>query len=90
MTTGQGGSRLRIKSERKNDGSEEKVEIRDDDKHWKLGMFYYNPDDPAFIVEKRFGIGWTNNWARPISWVITIGFIVLTIAFSIVTKVLTK
>ena len=90
LTTGQGGSRLRVKSERKSDGTEEKVEIRDDDKHWKLGMFYYNPDDPAFIVEKRFGIGWTNNWARPISWVITIGFIVFIIVFSVASTILTK
>ena len=28
---------------------------RGDDKHWALGMFYHNPDDPALMVEDRFG-----------------------------------
>ena len=31
---------------------------------WKLGIFYFNPDDPALFVEKRFGIGWTVNFAN--------------------------
>jgi uncharacterized membrane protein len=41
----------------------------DDDALWKAGIFYCNPDDPAVFVPKRFGIGWTINWARPLSWV---------------------
>jgi uncharacterized membrane protein len=40
------------------------------DEHWKLGMFYYNPDDPALLVEKRFGIGYTFNFARVQAWII--------------------
>jgi len=28
---------------------------RGDDRYWKLGMFYCNPDDPAVLVENRFG-----------------------------------
>ena len=39
---------------------------------WKLGVFYFNRNDPALFVEKRFGIGWTLNLAHPASWVITI------------------
>lgn len=35
--------------------------VDDDDKYWLLGGFYYNPDDPAAFVQKRFGIGWTVN-----------------------------
>ena len=27
-------------------------------------MFYYNPDDPAVLVEKRFGVGVDFNYAR--------------------------
>ncbi|MCC7407181.1 MAG: DUF1648 domain-containing protein [Phycisphaeraceae bacterium] len=38
------------------------------DRCWKLGVIYFNPDDPALWVEKRFGIGWTTNMARPASW----------------------
>lgn len=38
---------------------------------WKGGMFYVNRDDPALMVEKRFGIGYTLNYARPAAWVLT-------------------
>jgi uncharacterized membrane protein len=56
------------------------------DEHWKLGVFYYNPDDPALLVEKRFGIGYTMNFARPLSWLITvlILFVPLALAFAAV------
>jgi uncharacterized membrane protein len=37
---------------------------------WKAGMFYVNPDDPSIFVEKRFGIGYTFNFAHPVSWLI--------------------
>ncbi|WP_414600950.1 DUF5808 domain-containing protein [Clostridium sp.] len=35
----------------------------DDKKHWKLGMFYYNPDDPSESVERKNGLGSTINFA---------------------------
>jgi uncharacterized membrane protein len=38
------------------------------DRAWKLGQFYYNPDDPALLVEKRFGIGYTFNFGNRASW----------------------
>lgn len=41
---------------------------RTPDACWKAGLFYYNPDDPALLVEKRFGIGYTFNFARPAAW----------------------
>ncbi len=31
---------------------------------WKLGFIYYNPDDTRVLVGKRFGLGWTLNFAR--------------------------
>lgn len=34
-----------------------------DPKHWKLGIFYYNKDNPAEFVDKRNGIGTTPNFA---------------------------
>jgi uncharacterized membrane protein len=40
------------------------------DEHWKMGLFYYNPDDPALLVEKRLGIGYTLNFARPVAWIV--------------------
>jgi len=36
---------------------------------WR-GIFYVNPADPRLLVPKRFGIGWTFNFARPIAWLI--------------------
>lgn len=35
--------------------------VDDDDKYWLLGCLYYNPNDLAAFVQKRFGIGWTIN-----------------------------
>lgn len=36
------------------------------DRYWRtMGMIYSNPEDPAIIVPKRYGIGWTVNMARP-------------------------
>ncbi|WP_077357510.1 DUF1648 domain-containing protein [Virgibacillus halodenitrificans] len=74
ITTGQGGSRLSKPSE----GQQLSID-RDDDKYWKLGQIYFNKDDPALFLEKRFGIGWTANMARPMSWVILLAIILLAI-----------
>jgi uncharacterized membrane protein len=34
---------------------------------WK-GIFYANPDDPALLVPKRSGLGYTLNFGNPWSW----------------------
>lgn len=39
-----------------------------DDKHWKWGMFYFNKENPDLFIEKKFGVGWTVNFARPGIW----------------------
>ncbi|MDE3170717.1 MAG: DUF1648 domain-containing protein [Acidobacteriota bacterium] len=52
------------------------------DEHWKLGMFYYNPDDPALLVEKRLGIGYTFNFARGLAWIILALMIVVPVALA--------
>ncbi|MDR1767950.1 MAG: DUF5808 domain-containing protein [Propionibacteriaceae bacterium] len=62
---GQGGSRLRSRR----DDATDAVNY-DDDRFWKLGLFYFNPDDPALFVERRFGVGWTANFARPLTWIV--------------------
>lgn len=36
----------------------------DNDEFYKWGMFYVNPDDPAVMVEKRFGVGMDFNYAH--------------------------
>jgi len=35
--------------------------------HWKFGLFYYNKEDKRIFPPKRFGFGWTINFANPIS-----------------------
>jgi hypothetical protein len=47
------------------------------DECWKLGQFYYNPQDPAFLVERRFGLGYSPNFAKPLSWVVMTVLILL-------------
>lgn len=39
-------------------------EGRDNDERYKWGMFYYNPDDPAVLVDKRVGVGLDFNYAH--------------------------
>lgn len=63
FTTGQGGSRIG----RTPTGSH--TAPINDDSHWKLGGIYFNPQDPSIWIEKRMGIGWTVNFARPMAWV---------------------
>ena len=74
VTTGQGGDRVQM-----NKSSSGKVMNRDDDRYWKLGQFYFNREDPALFLEKRFGIGWTSNWAHPLSWIILAAIIGLAV-----------
>lgn len=49
----------------------------DDDEHWKGGLFYVNSDDPALVVPRRFGLGWTLNLGRPGGIVLTILLLLL-------------
>jgi uncharacterized membrane protein len=60
---------------------------RTPDQCWKLGVFYFNRNDPAVFVEKRFGIGWTLNFASPRA-VIILGSILLLAAVSIIIPLL--
>lgn len=36
----------------------------DEDAHWILGMFYYNPNDKRILINSRVGINTTINFAR--------------------------
>lgn len=59
----------------------------DEEKYWKWGIFYYNPQDPSIFVEKRFGIGTTINLARWQAWAAIGGlilFIVLIAALPVI------
>jgi uncharacterized membrane protein len=41
---------------------------REHENHWVAGLFYYNPYDPAVMVPKRFGLGYTFNFANRRAW----------------------
>ncbi|MGE7365271.1 DUF1648 domain-containing protein [Desemzia incerta] len=78
---GQGGEKL-VFSEI--DEPVEEVTEVDEEKYWKLGMFYYNSEDPAIFVEKRFGIGSTINLARWQSWACIAGLILFCIFIGVI------
>lgn len=46
---------------------------------WKAGMFYVNANDPALMVEKRFGVGYTLNFGRPGAWFLAAAILVVAI-----------
>jgi uncharacterized membrane protein len=62
LLSGQGGSRGLAPS------SGAPLGDRTDDRYWVWGLIYFNRADPAFLVEKRFGVGYTFNFAHPFAW----------------------
>lgn len=79
LKTGQTGHKIAIQR-----AGRRKHLYYNDDKYWKLGLIYYNPNDPTIFIEKRMGIGWTINMANPIAvsgFVIFLIFTVLLIIF---------
>lgn len=83
LVYGQNGARAvaRMMASGTRPDSPEGTMSADDDHLWRWGVFYANADDAAVLVPKRFGIGWTLNWARPASWGIAAGFVALMAAF---------
>ena len=47
-----------------------KVMDVDEDRYWKGGLIYVNRQDPSVFVEKRFGVGWTMNFANPRGYIV--------------------
>lgn len=59
-----------------------------EDRFWRGGMFYFNPQDPSLFAEKRLGLGWTFNFARPIVWLLMTAIILLPLAAIVATTLL--
>ena len=56
-----------------------------DPQHWKLLVFYYNPDEPRLFVAKRTGLAFPFlNFARPMAWAITVTAIAVVAATAII------
>ncbi|GAA3748843.1 DUF1648 domain-containing protein [Plantactinospora mayteni] len=64
VRAGQGGSRIATvpaPSAERPDAAH-----TDDDRYWRFaGLCYVNRDDPAILVQKRIGVGWTFNFGNP-------------------------
>lgn len=45
--------------------------------YYKLGIFYFNPKDSRVFVPKRFGWGWTLNFAKIWTYLILLAFALL-------------
>lgn len=48
---------------------------------WKFGLFYYNKDDKRIFPPKRFGFGWTVNFANPLSIIV---FLIILIGIALI------
>jgi uncharacterized membrane protein len=77
VLAGQGGTRGLVRGN-------SAVSDRTDDRYWTWGMLYFNRADPAFLVEKRFGIGYTFNFAHPFAWAL----LALIAAIPLITRLL--
>ena len=54
----------------------------DEDQYWKGGLFYFNKNDQSIFVEKRFGVGWTLNFANPKGYLIVLGPLAFILLFT--------
>jgi uncharacterized membrane protein len=75
---GQGGSRLETAAP----GAALTDGIADN-RFWKLGAFYVNPEDPSFLVEKRFGFGYTINFGNRWAVIALVGFLIFVLGLSL-------
>lgn len=73
---GQGGTRLAGQAA----VTSPPIGDRTPDECWKWGIFYFNPEDPAIMVEKRFGIGYTMNFGNVRAWLILAAIFTLPLA----------
>ena len=54
-----------------------------DPKNWFLGVFYFNKNDTRLLPPKRNPVmGWTVNFANPLSVLILVGILVLIMLLS--------
>jgi uncharacterized membrane protein len=84
MRTGQAGSRLAGATASGGATDHNLPTNRDDDRYWKGGLIYVNRDDPALLVPRRYGVGWTLNFGNPRSWVVSAVFIAVVVGLLLV------
>lgn len=53
-----------------------RAQWHEDPSNWKLGVFYFNPEDKRLLPPKRVkAMGWTVNFANPLSIALAIAMI---------------
>jgi uncharacterized membrane protein len=67
---GQGGARLERAA-----GDAPLTNGLADNRHWVLGAFYVNRDDPSIFIEHRFGFGYTINFGNWKAVALLVGFL---------------
>ncbi|AUS81134.1 hypothetical protein C1701_25460 [Actinoalloteichus sp. AHMU CJ021] len=85
VRVGPAGSRVAVPDQPEEDSG---LVQRDDDRFWRGDMMYSNREDPAILVPRRMGFGWTFNLANPITRILfgtaILGTLVL-MAFGVIT-----
>jgi uncharacterized membrane protein len=75
IKTGQLGSNVKIAGSTEPETTIPDNSVSDnknDDSLWKAGVMYWNKNDPRIMVPKRFGVGYTVNFAHPAGKVILV------------------
>lgn len=51
--------------------------------NWKFGVFYYNKEDKRLVLPKRVKwMGWTLNFARPVSYISILVLVAILVGLS--------
>lgn len=59
---------------------------QDEISNYKFGVFYFNPNDTRIIVPKRMrALGWTFNFARPLTYIVIVSVMAILMYISYVT-----
>jgi uncharacterized membrane protein len=56
------------------------------DPRYRGGVFFYDPADPRLWVPKRLGLGWTLNFARPLSWAVMLALLAIPIVTALLIR----
>lgn len=55
-------------------------------KYWKMGIFYYNPENPLFFVRKPNNTGWTVNFGNKKLFLLVFFISAIIIAFYVTNR----
>src|SRR5690349_20641504 len=61
------------------DKSENFKQFRNDPKSYRLGLVYYNSQDPCLVLPKRIGYGWTINFAHRYAYIALLASVIIAI-----------